>query len=71
MMTPEKALELYNGIAGVIARRNEAGIYTAMGYSSNLDLLLDFQTGKLNALLEAYVPDGILTDMKPAPLITD
>lgn len=71
MMTPEKALELYNGIAGVIARRNETEIYTAMGYSSNLDLLLDFQTGKLNALLEAYVPDGILTDMKPAPLITD
>ena len=71
MMTPDKALELYNGIAGVIAGRNEKGIYTAMGYSSNLDLLLDFHTDKLNELLEEYIPDGILADMKPAPLITN
>ena len=53
----------------VIDKRNSKGIYTAMGYSSNLDILLDFHVETLNRLLEENVPDGILAEMEAAPLI--
>ena len=70
MMTVKRAIEIYNELADVISRRNSAGLYTAMGYSSNLDILLDFDVDTLNELLGRYVPDGVLEDMRPAALIS-
>ena len=65
----QKARQAYEALPGVIAWRRETGRYTAMGFTSDLDVLLDFQAEKLNELLARYVPDGILDQMRPAPLI--
>ena len=65
----KKALAVYGELSRVIRTRRENGIYTAMGFTSDLDVLLDFQVEKLNELLERYVPDGVLEEMKPAPVI--
>ena len=65
----EKALAAYRELSDVIRRRNENRIYTAMGFTSDLDVLLDFDVEKLNELLKQYVPDGVLEEMKPVPLI--
>ena len=49
----------------------EGNFFTPMwgNITSDLDVLLDFQAEKLNELLARYVPDGILDQMRPAPLI--
>lgn len=47
-----------------VRRRTEAGVYTAMGYSSNLDLILDFRAEKLSELLALYLPDADLYSLK-------
>lgn len=69
MMTSEKMLDIYNGLQDRIARRNKDGVYTSLGYSSNLDLVPEFTAGDLNRLLAEHLPDGILREMKPAKLI--
>lgn len=67
--------EKYNGaleaLLGEIKRRRNDGIYTAMGYTSNLDILCDFRIEKLNELLEEYERGNDLNAMQAAKLITD
>ena len=65
----EYALSLFEDLSQVIARRSREGAFTALGYSSNLDILLDFHVEILNELLAQYVPDGILSEMNPVPLV--
>lgn len=54
----------------IIEFRRHNKLYTAMGYTSNLDVLCSFEVNKLNKLLEEYVPDEKLEDMKIPSLIT-
>lgn len=48
-------------------RKRKAG--TAMGCTSNLDLLCEFDTERLNRLLESHLQGEKLADMKTVPLI--
>lgn len=56
--------QVYERMDEIVQKRAESGRYTAMGYTSNLDLLCDFQVERLNALLERYLPDEDLWQMK-------
>ncbi len=69
MMTSQKAKMIYDDLANVIAMRNGHEVYMAMGFSSDLDLVADFQIDILNDLLNQYLPDGILREMRPAVMI--
>lgn len=62
----QKYYEAYDAMGRVIQARIERGRYTALGYTSNLDLLCDFEVGRLNRLLEEYMPGGILKEMHAA-----
>lgn len=61
--------EAYRAMGSVIESRLEEKRYMALGYTSNLDLLCDFRTERLNRLLEQYVPEGNLYAMKAAEKI--
>lgn len=61
--------QAYDRMDKVVEGRTAAGRYTAMGYTSNLDLLCDFQVERLNDLLKTYLPDGELRNMKVAERI--
>lgn len=50
--------------------RRQKGIFTALGYTSNLDVLCDFKVDVLNCLLEQYLKDENLEEMKAPLLIT-
>lgn len=64
MNTLQKYEAAYEKMDDVIAERIAKGKYTALGYSSNLDYLCEFNTDRLNRLLEKYNPDGVFDDMK-------
>ena len=63
-MRYQSYLPVYEELQEVIRSRRERRIFTAMGYSSNLDVLLDFQADTLNALLAEYMVGRNLTEMK-------
>ena len=46
-------------------KRERAGLYTAMGFSSNLDLLMEFQVEKLNELLQEHMPEMLPEEARP------
>ena len=69
MVTHESAKEIYESLSSVIAARNRKKVFTALGYTSDLDILLDFRMERFNELLEQYAPDGILAEMKPVSRI--
>ena len=69
MNIEEKFQKAYDSLEESVKRRNSANQYTAMGYTSNLDLLCDFQVEKLNRLLEQYMAGKDLTEMKAVKLI--
>lgn len=52
-----------------IAKRAREGRYTALGYTSNLDLLCDFRAEKLNELLAQHMVGRRLEDMRIAGTI--
>lgn len=51
--------------------RREKGVLTAMGYTSNLDILCDFDIDTLNSLLEKESDVSDAETLKPARLITN
>ncbi len=61
----EKYIEAYNALDEVIQRRVQNEHYPALGYTSNLDLLCEFQTGRLNTLLAEHMKGKRLSEMKP------
>jgi ADP-dependent phosphofructokinase/glucokinase len=61
--------EQYANLEHIINVRKTAGIYPAMGYTSNLDILCDFRVDVLNALLEKHMPDADLLKLEPAKMI--
>lgn len=52
-----------------IDARKSAGIYPAMGYTSNLDILCDFRIDVLNRLLETHMPDVDLNALQAVKFI--
>ena len=69
MLTYEKVKRIYENLPSIIAERNRKEVFTALGYTSDLDILLDFRIERFNELLEQYAPDGILAEMKPVSRI--
>lgn len=67
----EKYSRALESLLRQIEKRQTDGIYTALGYTSNLDVLCDFQTEKLNILLEELEMGKDLNAMMPAKVITD
>jgi ADP-dependent phosphofructokinase/glucokinase len=61
--------KLFANLDRTIDARKTAGIYPAMGYTSNLDILCDFRVDVLNGLLEKHLPDADLQRLEPAKMI--
>lgn len=59
----------YSKIDEVIQNHEMQKKYPAMGFSSNLDLLCDFQVDTLNKLLNQHIPNAKLSEMKAAEKI--
>ena len=66
MVLEQKYQEAYDALDETVRQRTRNGRYTALGYTSNLDLLCDFKVERLNELLERHMPDGVLSEMKVA-----
>lgn len=62
----QKYQKAFEGMEEIISKRIKDKKYMAMGYTSNLDMLCDFQVEHLNELLKEYMPDSKLSDMRPA-----
>lgn len=65
----QKYNEAYEALDRTIRERIEEERYPAMGYTSNLDLLCDFDARRLNELLREHMPEAALTQMKAAAKI--
>ena len=68
-MRSDRIQEIYNGLQAVTERRKREALYTALGYTSNLDLAAEFRAEDLNDLLAKYLPAGVLRAMRPAERI--
>lgn len=69
MEIEQRYQQAYESLEKVIQKRKEDARYTAMGYTSNLDLLCDFQVEQLNKLLAEHMPQANLSEMKVADKI--
>jgi ADP-dependent phosphofructokinase/glucokinase len=65
-----KYANAYQSMTEKIAARRSRGILTSMGFTSNLDLLCDFDVARLNLLLSKYLPSGDLSKFHSASCIT-
>lgn len=63
MEIEQKYEHAFEELGEIVQTRVEKKRYTAMGYTSNLDLLCDFRAELLNQMLEEYLPDGRLAEM--------
>ncbi|MDO4522439.1 MAG: ADP-dependent glucokinase/phosphofructokinase [Eubacteriales bacterium] len=70
MSIEKKYVQIVSELTDIAKKRTREERYTALGFTSNLDLLCDFSTEKLSSLLEQYLPNGKLEEMKAAKLIT-
>lgn len=62
----QKYCEAYGTLDSMIQDRVRNERYPAMGYTSNLDLLCDFEVERLNRLLEEHMQGAVLSEMKAA-----
>lgn len=65
----QKYYETYEALDGVIQARIKNGRYMAMGYTSNLDFLCDFDVERLNDLLKEHMPKAVLKEMQAADTV--
>lgn len=65
----QKYCDAYEALDSVIQDRIKEERYPAMGYTSNLDLLCDFEVERLNQLLAEYMPEAALSEMRAAAKI--
>lgn len=70
MKIEEKYIKTYEEMEQLIASRIENNAFSALGYTSNLDILCDFQIEIFNQLLNQYLPNAVLSKMKAAKEIT-
>lgn len=71
MKIEEKYMKTYEEMEELIASRTENNAFSALGYTSNLDILCDFQIEIFNQLLNKYLPNADLSMMKAAKEITN
>ena len=64
-------VKAYQDMDRIIARQAAEGNYVALGLTSNLDVLCDFQIDIINKLLVEYMPDADLNTMQSAKIIRD
>jgi len=69
MNVEEKYKNAFDELESTIGRRRLDNKFTALGFTSNLDILCDFKTDKLNQLIEKYLPDAKIETIVPVPLI--
>jgi len=69
MTIQNKYIDLFEKMEQTIDARKSAGIYPAMGYTSNLDILCDFRIDVLNRLLETHMPDVDLNALQAVKFI--
>jgi ADP-dependent phosphofructokinase/glucokinase len=69
MKTEEKYLAAFEGLDTAIRSHVEQKRYPAMGYTTNFDLLCDFQVEKLNELIAKRLPQLNLSELKPTAVI--
>lgn len=60
----KKYQQAYEVMSETAAKRMSDHCFTAMGYTSNLDVLCDFSVDRLNELLAQYIPDGDLMQVE-------
>lgn len=65
----QKYYNAYETLEHMIQDRIKNERYSAMGYTSNLDLLCDFEVECLNQLLEKHMPGAVLSEMRAAEKI--
>ncbi|MGB8455940.1 MAG: ADP-dependent glucokinase/phosphofructokinase [Anaerocolumna sp.] len=70
MSLEEKYMETYREMEKIVAARIKNKSYAALGYTSNLDILCDFQVSILNKLLKQFMSDADLSRMRAAKKIT-
>ena len=66
MTMDEKYCRVYEGMEELIGKRVHNKVFAALGYTSNLDFLCDFQVERLNQLLAEYMPYADLSKLQPA-----
>ena len=65
----EKYAGAFQSLEQNIAKRRSNHVLTAMGFTSNLDLLCDFSTSRLNSLLDEFLSgEHLLIDSQPVRL---
>jgi len=65
----DKYTSAYTQLAPVVQERVEKKRYPALGFTSNLDLLCDFEVSILNRLLAQYLPQATAAEIKVPELI--
>lgn len=66
METEKKYLDVFEGLGEAIQNHVEQKRYPAMGYTTNLDLLCDFQAERLNSLIASHLPKLKFSELRPA-----
>lgn len=66
----QKYLKAYEQMDELIEKRTKEARYMALGFTSNLDLLCDFQVDHLNELLPQYLPDAKFSELSVSNTIT-
>lgn len=69
MNIQDKYAEILLNMEDIVQKRTRENRYPALGLTSNLDLLCDFNADILNELLMKYLPEGSLETMKPVKVI--
>lgn len=69
MEIDEKYVKAYQDMDRVITNQAKQRRYTALGLTSNLDVLCDFKVDILNKLLAEYLPEADLNTMETAKII--
>ncbi|MCI6698673.1 MAG: ADP-dependent glucokinase/phosphofructokinase [Lachnospiraceae bacterium] len=65
----EKYAGAFQSLEQNIAKRRSNHVLTAMGFTSNLDLLCDFSTSRLNSLLDEFLSGEHLSEFKSVSCI--
>lgn len=65
----QKYCDAYETLDSILQTRIQEGRYPAMGYTSNLDFLCEFEVNRLNQLLKEHMPEAELLKMRPAERI--
>ena len=69
MELKDKFMNMYESLQQTVQKRSERQLYIAMGYSSNLDLILNYDSEMVSSLLAEHLKNADLTALVPAKRI--